>query len=45
LPAADELRRITIEKPTVLGLATNPPEPLQLKEEGRMQNEEKKSNC
>jgi len=43
LPAADELRRVAIQKPPApavadSGLATPPPE--QLKEEGRMQNEE-----
>jgi segregation and condensation protein B len=46
LPAADELRRIPITKPPAPvtadpGLATTPPEQLQLKEEGGMQNEEK----
>jgi segregation and condensation protein B len=45
LPAADELRRIPIEKPIApvtadAGLATVPPEQLQLNEEVRMQNEE-----
>jgi segregation and condensation protein B len=45
LPAADELRRIPVEKPpgpvtAEPGLATNPPEQLQLKEEGKIQNEE-----
>jgi segregation and condensation protein B len=45
LPAADELRRIPIEKPPApvtadAGLATVPPEQLQLNEEGKMQNEE-----
>jgi hypothetical protein len=45
LPAADELRRIAVEKPpgpvtAEPGLATNPPEQLHLKEEGKMQNEE-----
>jgi segregation and condensation protein B len=45
LPAADELRRITVEKPPAPvtadpGLATAPPEQLQLNEEGKMQNEE-----
>ena len=44
LPAADELRRITIEKPPAPvtaepGLATNPPEQLALEEEGKAQNE------
>ena len=34
LPAADELRRITIQKPTAPGLATTPPEQLALKAEG-----------
>src|ERR1039458_1274212 len=29
LPAADELRRMTVEKPTLPGLATTPPEQLQ----------------
>jgi len=38
LPAADELRRIPVEKPTEPGLATTPPEPL--KAEGKMQNAE-----
>jgi segregation and condensation protein B len=43
LPAADELRRLTIQKPPApvtadAGLATAPPE--NLKEEGRRQNEE-----
>jgi segregation and condensation protein B len=38
LPAADELRRIPVEKPTAPGLATTPPEPL--KAEGKMQNAE-----
>jgi segregation and condensation protein B len=42
LPAADELRRIPVEKPpgpvtADPGLATMPPEQLQLKEEGKMQ--------
>jgi segregation and condensation protein B len=46
LPAADELRRIPIEKPPApvtadAGLATVPPEQLQLNEEGKMPNEEK----
>ena len=46
LPAADELRRIPIAKPPAPvtadpGLATTPPEQLQLKEEGGMQSEEK----
>lgn len=45
LPAADELRRIVVEKPPApvtadAGLATNPPEQLQMNEEGRMKNEE-----
>jgi segregation and condensation protein B len=45
LPAADELRRIPIEKPPAPvtadpGLATVPPEQLQLNEEGKMPNEE-----
>jgi segregation and condensation protein B len=45
LPAADELRRIVIERPPAPvtaepGLATTPPEQLQLKEEGKMQNAE-----
>ncbi len=39
LPAADELRRITIEKPPAPGLATTPPEPL--KAEGRSEKAEK----
>ena len=46
LPAADELRRIPIAKPPAPvtadpGLATTPPEQLQLNEEGKMKNEEK----
>jgi segregation and condensation protein B len=45
LPAADELRRIPITKPPTPvtadpGLATTPPEQLQLNEEGKMKNEE-----
>jgi segregation and condensation protein B len=45
LPAADELRRIPIEKPVApvtadAGLATVPPEQLQLNEEVKMKNEE-----
>lgn len=45
LPAADELRRIPIEKPPAPvtvepGLATPPPEQLKLEEESKMQNEE-----
>ena len=45
LPAADELRRIPITKPPAPvtadpGLATTPPEQLQLNEEGKMKNEE-----
>jgi segregation and condensation protein B len=45
LPAADELRRIIVEKPPApvtvdAGLATVPPEQLQLDEEGKMKNEE-----
>jgi segregation and condensation protein B len=45
LPAADELRRIVIEKPPAPltadpGLATTPPEQLELNEEGKMQNQE-----
>jgi len=45
LPAADELRRIVVERPPAPvtaepGLATTPPEQLQLKEEGKMQNAE-----
>jgi segregation and condensation protein B len=45
LPAADELRRIVIEKPPAPvtvdpGLATAPPEQLQLNEEGKVKNEE-----
>ena len=48
LPAADELRRIVVEKPpapvtTEPGLATVPPEQLALKAEGKMQNEEAKT--
>jgi len=43
LPAADELRRIVVEKPPGLvttdpGLATLPPEQLQLNEESKVQN-------
>ena len=43
LPAADELRRIVVEKPpapvtTEPGLATAPPEQLALKAEGKVQN-------
>jgi segregation and condensation protein B len=46
LPAADELRRIPVEKPPAPvtadpGLATTPPEQLQLDEEGKTQNDEK----
>jgi segregation and condensation protein B len=45
LPAADELRRIPITRPPAPvtadpGLATTPPEQLQLNEEGKMKNEE-----
>jgi segregation and condensation protein B len=45
LPAADELRRIVVEKPPAPvtadpGLATTPPEQLQLKEEDKTQNAE-----
>jgi segregation and condensation protein B len=45
LPAADELRRLVIEKPPAPvtadpGLATTPPEQLQLNAEGKMQNAE-----
>lgn len=45
LPAADELRKIVVEKPPAPltadpGLATTPPEGLQGKEEGGMQNAE-----
>ena len=45
LPAADELRRIPIAKPPApvtadAGLATNPPEQLQLNAEGKTMNEE-----
>jgi segregation and condensation protein B len=48
LPAADELRRITIEKPPAPvtaepGLATNPPEQLALREEGGGQKVEEKA--
>jgi hypothetical protein len=44
LPAADELRRIPVEKPPAPvtadpGLATTPPEQLHLNTEGRMKNE------
>ena len=46
LPAADELRKIVVEKPPAPvtadpGLATVPPEQLQANEEGRIQSEEK----
>jgi segregation and condensation protein B len=45
LPAADELRKIVVEKPPAPvtadpGLATNPPEQLHLNEEGKIQNTE-----
>jgi hypothetical protein len=45
LPAADELRRIAVVKPPAPvtaepGLATNPPEQLQLKEEGEAKKQE-----
>jgi len=45
LPAADELRRIPVERPPApvtadVGLATVPPEQLQLNEELKMKNEE-----
>ena len=45
LPAADELRKIVVEKPPAPltadpGLATAPPEQLSLNEEGRTKNEE-----
>jgi segregation and condensation protein B len=45
LPAADELRRIPIEKPPAPvtadpGLATTPPEQLQMNDEGQTKNEE-----
>jgi len=45
LPAADELRRIVVEKPPAPvtvdpGLATAPPEQLKLNEEGNVENEE-----
>jgi segregation and condensation protein B len=48
LPAADELRRIVVQKPpapvtTEPGLATVPPEQLHLKAEGKRQNEEAKA--
>ena len=44
LPAADELRRIVVEKPPALvtadpGLATNPPEQLQMSEAGEQKSE------
>lgn len=44
LPAADELRRIVVEKPPALvtadpGLATNPPEQLQMRESGEQKSE------
>jgi len=50
LPAADELRRIVVEKPpapvtTEPGLATAPPEQLAPKAEGKMQNEEAKAGA
>jgi len=50
LPAADELRRIVVEKPpgpvtAEPGLATNPPEQLALKEEGQMSNEANKAEA
>jgi segregation and condensation protein B len=49
LPAADELRRIPVEKPPAPvtadpGLATSPPEQLSLNEEGKIKNEEKIQN-
>jgi len=45
LPAADELRKIVVEKPPAPvtaepGLATNPPAQLQLNEEGKMKKDE-----
>ena len=45
LPAADELRRIVVEKPPApvtvdAGLATVPPEQLQLNDEGKLKSEE-----
>ena len=45
LPAADELRRLVVEKPPAPvtaepGLATTPPEQLQLSEEAKLKNEE-----
>jgi segregation and condensation protein B len=42
LPAADELRRITVEKPTVPGLATTPPEPLKTEAGGQKPQEQEK---
>ena len=44
LPAADELRRIVVEKPPApvtadAGLATNPPEQLQMPEGGEQKSE------
>jgi segregation and condensation protein B len=49
LPAADELRRIQVERPpapvtTDAGLATLPPEQLQLSEESKMKSEENLEN-
>ena len=46
LPAADELRRIPITRPSAPvtadpGLATTPPEQLKLEEEVKVQNEDK----
>jgi hypothetical protein len=48
LPAADELRRIVIEKPPAPltadpGLATTPPEQLTLAEAGGQKSDEEKS--
>lgn len=48
LPAADELRKIVVQKPPTPvtvepGLATTPPEQLALKAEGKVQNEEAKA--
>jgi hypothetical protein len=48
LPAADELRKIVVEKPPAPltadpGLATTPPEQLQMKEEGGSEKAESAS--
>ena len=44
LPAADELRRIPVEKPTALGLATTPPEQLANAEGGMKKEEEQEKS-